>query len=133
MTQTIYRRLLQIHHQNKSSDLYFCNYFLFYSENIKTNLKFEITLLVSLTTFATKMSFYLITFYIDARNNTLMILDGGIHAREWISPAFCMYVIQMLVEYRTEHLDMLKNTDWLIVPLVNPDGYEYTHTTVSYH
>uniref|UniRef100_A0A6M2E0H8 Zinc carboxypeptidase A 1 n=1 Tax=Xenopsylla cheopis TaxID=163159 RepID=A0A6M2E0H8_XENCH len=64
-----------------------------------------------------------------ARNNTLMILDGGIHAREWISPAFCMYITQMLVEYRTEHLDMLKNTDWLIVPLVNPDGYEYTHTT----
>ncbi|XP_012289073.1 carboxypeptidase B [Orussus abietinus] len=48
-------------------------------------------------------------------------LDGGIHAREWISPAAVTYVIDYLVE-NSEDLE----ADYYILPVVNPDGYEYT-------
>ncbi|KAF7992313.1 hypothetical protein HCN44_001638 [Aphidius gifuensis] len=48
-------------------------------------------------------------------------IDGGIHAREWVSPAAVTYIIDNLVE----NSDDLK-ADYYILPVVNPDGYEYT-------
>ncbi|GJQ71042.1 hypothetical protein Trydic_g952 [Trypoxylus dichotomus] len=61
-------------------------------------------------------------------NNPAILVDGGIHAREWISPAFALYLIQQLVENQGNR-DMIENTNWLIIPVLNPDGYEFTHTT----
>lgn len=61
--------------------------------------------------------------------NKAVWIDGGIHAREWISPATVTYIINQFVEnYDTESEDV-RNLDWYIAPLVNPDGYEYSHTT----
>ncbi|KAK5642002.1 hypothetical protein RI129_008169 [Pyrocoelia pectoralis] len=57
----------------------------------------------------------------------LIFIDAGIHAREWISPAQALYIIHQLVE-NPNATKYIRNVDWLIVPLVNPDGYEYTHT-----
>ncbi|XP_023248305.1 carboxypeptidase B-like [Copidosoma floridanum] len=54
-------------------------------------------------------------------NATAIWIDGGIHAREWISPAAVTYVIDYLVEH-SEQLEV----DYYILPVVNPDGYEYT-------
>ncbi|XP_076679450.1 carboxypeptidase B isoform X2 [Andrena cerasifolii] len=50
-------------------------------------------------------------------------IDGGIHAREWISPAAVTYIIDYLVE-NSETLE----ADYYILPVANPDGYEYTFT-----
>ncbi|XP_065340580.1 carboxypeptidase B-like isoform X2 [Cloeon dipterum] len=56
-------------------------------------------------------------------------IDGGIHAREWISPASVTYIIQELVENR-EKYPFADSIDYYIVPVVNPDGYEFTHNGV---
>lgn len=61
--------------------------------------------------------------------NTILV-DAGIHAREWISPATALYIIHELVENYAKNKNVLNNLNWVIVPVVNPDGYEYTHTTV---
>ena len=58
----------------------------------------------------------------------LNILYEGIHAREWISPATVTYIIRDLVTNQ-RHDNMLDQYDFFILPVVNPDGYEYTHTT----
>ncbi|XP_076649892.1 carboxypeptidase B [Halictus rubicundus] len=50
-------------------------------------------------------------------------IDGGIHAREWISPAAVTYIIDYLVD-NSDNLD----ADYYILPVANPDGYEYTFT-----
>lgn len=60
----------------------------------------------------------------------IILLDGGIHAREWIAPAMAVYMIHELVE-NTANRHLLNSVDWHVIPVVNPDGYEYTHTTVS--
>lgn len=65
-----------------------------------------------------------------ASDNPIILVEGGIHAREWISPAFVTYIIQELVE-NEDNRNMIENTNWLIVPVLNPDGYEHTHTSVS--
>lgn len=62
-------------------------------------------------------------------NKKVILMDAGIHAREWIAPAAALYVIQELVENFSANSHLLKDYDWVILPVVNPDGYEYTHTT----
>jgi len=57
-----------------------------------------------------------------------MWIDGGIHAREWISPAAVTWVLKELVENDADHSDLLENLDWYILPVVNPDGYLFTQT-----
>lgn len=58
----------------------------------------------------------------------VIIVDAGIHAREWAAPALALYMITKLVEQITES-DIVNNIDWVIVPLINPDGYEYSQSS----
>jgi len=55
-------------------------------------------------------------------------LDGGMHAREWISPATVTYIMNALVTDSAKNSDLLNAFDWYFVPVVNVDGYEFTHT-----
>merc|ERR1719348_47444 len=61
-------------------------------------------------------------------NKPAMWIDGGIHAREWISPATVMYMLMEIVEKDADHPDLTENLDWYILPVVNPDGYLFTQT-----
>lgn len=59
-------------------------------------------------------------------------LEGGIHSREWISPATMTWVIkEFLTSNNPDVRSMAENVVWYIFPVVNPDGYEYTFTNVS--
>ncbi|XP_026689328.1 carboxypeptidase B-like [Diaphorina citri] len=59
--------------------------------------------------------------------NPIIVLDGGIHAREWIAPATVLYVLQQLVE-NPENFPMFRKVDWILIPMLNPDGYVYSMT-----
>jgi len=64
-------------------------------------------------------------------NNPLVIIDCGIHAREWITPAVCQcYVDHLLHEFNTDSTvsNMMKSLTFAIIPVLNPDGYEYSWT-----
>ena len=58
----------------------------------------------------------------DGTNKAAVWLDCGVHSRERVSPAFCMYAIDHLVRQPEEVLRMY---DFYIVPVLNPDGYAY--------
>ena len=51
-------------------------------------------------------------------------IDAGIHAREWISPASILYLINQLVENygSPENRNIVDNLDVYILPSANPDG-----------
>ncbi|XP_047735826.1 carboxypeptidase B [Hyalella azteca] len=55
-------------------------------------------------------------------------VDGGMHAREWVSPAVVSYLLQRLVEIPDNYTSIVDAFDWYIMPMVNPDGYEYSRT-----
>uniref|UniRef100_A0A4W3IAT4 Carboxypeptidase B n=1 Tax=Callorhinchus milii TaxID=7868 RepID=A0A4W3IAT4_CALMI len=60
-----------------------------------------------------------------------IFMDCGIHAREWISPAFCQWFVNEAVStYGSDPTmtDLLNTMDFLVVPVINVDGYSYTWT-----
>ena len=50
-------------------------------------------------------------------------IDCGRSARDWLSISFCLELIDRLSAGK--HNDV----NWIVVPVVNPDGYQYTITT----
>ena len=60
-------------------------------------------------------------------NKPAMWIDGGIHAREWITPATVTFFVKQLTE-DLEDQTLIDRLDWYILPSVNPDGYAYTQS-----
>ena len=58
----------------------------------------------------------------NAKNPTIAI-DCGMHAREWASPSFCLYLINAI---RTTYSSWLNKFHFVIYPVLNPDGYVYS-------
>ena len=58
-----------------------------------------------------------------------ILIQAGAHAREWISISTCLYLINELTKPNSTDPDVahfLNNLNFHIIPVVNPDGYEYS-------
>ena len=49
--------------------------------------------------------------------------------REWISPATVTFILRELVT-NPAYSHLVDMFHWIIIPVLNPDGYVYTHTKV---
>ncbi|OQR69887.1 carboxypeptidase A2-like [Tropilaelaps mercedesae] len=59
-------------------------------------------------------------------------LDSGMHAREWIAPPTVFYIMEELLKgYKQDEntTNILDHFTIYTMPMVNPDGYEYSRTT----
>ncbi|XP_037029998.1 carboxypeptidase B-like [Bradysia coprophila] len=56
----------------------------------------------------------------------IVFFEATIHAREWAAPMTAVYLMQQLVEHYDQH-EELQSIDIIILPVTNPDGFEYTH------
>jgi murein tripeptide amidase MpaA len=66
----------------------------------------------------------------DHRRGTLV--TGGVHAREWVAVHSALYIAErLLADDGVDPVvtDALDTEKWLVVPVVNPDGYRHTWTT----
>ncbi|KAM3963335.1 carboxypeptidase B [Aphomia sociella] len=61
--------------------------------------------------------------------NPIIFIDAGIHAREWVAPAMALYLIHRLTNDPDSKHKELNGVDWYILPVVNPDGYEFTRSS----
>ncbi|CAJ0593449.1 unnamed protein product [Cylicocyclus nassatus] len=70
------------------------------------------------------------------RSRRIFWIDGGIHAREWAAPHTALYFIHQLTSrYDTDPTikKLLEEITFVIVPCVNPDGYEFTRSSTNPH
>uniref|UniRef100_A0AAF5Q054 ShKT domain-containing protein n=3 Tax=Wuchereria bancrofti TaxID=6293 RepID=A0AAF5Q054_WUCBA len=61
-------------------------------------------------------------------------IDGGIHAREWAAPHTALYFIHQLTSKYGYDKQITKYVDeltWVIIPCLNPDGYEFTRSSTN--
>ncbi|KAF9332702.1 Carboxypeptidase A4 [Podila minutissima] len=61
-----------------------------------------------------------------------IVIHGGQHAREWIGPAVVSYIAKELITGYGHHKKITRLIDqfeFVVVPVLNADGYEYTWTT----
>jgi len=74
---------------------------------------------------------YLVT--IGNENDPILHFDCGMHSREWISPATCLYLIkQLTLSFENKYRAGIKKThlynyQWQFIPMANPDGYAKSH------
>ncbi|XP_058449258.1 uncharacterized protein LOC131429226 [Malaya genurostris] len=62
--------------------------------------------------------------------NPGIFVDGNIHAREWITSATVTWILnELLTSENSAVRDLAENFDWYIIPVANPDGFAYSHTT----
>ncbi|KAK4322771.1 hypothetical protein Pmani_006439 [Petrolisthes manimaculis] len=59
-------------------------------------------------------------------NKSVIFIEAGVHAREWVSPLAALKVASEVVSSP----DLTRHLEWRIMPLVNPDGYLTSWTTV---
>lgn len=59
----------------------------------------------------------------------IVFFEAGVHAREWIAPMTALYLMEQLVINYDIHYE-LQRIDIIIIPVLNPDGYEYSQQYV---
>lgn len=66
------------------------------------------------------------------QGNPVIFIESTIHAREWITAATTTYILNELITSEDSDIKKLANHfDWVFVPVVNVDGYAYSHSKVS--
>lgn len=60
----------------------------------------------------------------------VILIDGGMHAREWCTISAALYCATQLTEHFDANKDLVNAFDFVIVPIVNADGYEYSRQFV---
>uniref|UniRef100_A0A914CL71 Peptidase M14 carboxypeptidase A domain-containing protein n=2 Tax=Acrobeloides nanus TaxID=290746 RepID=A0A914CL71_9BILA len=73
---------------------------------------------------------------IGTKNNRKRVfwIDGGIHAREWAAPHTALFFIYQLVTRYGNDPNITRYVNdltWVIIPCLNPDGYEFTRSSTN--
>lgn len=64
--------------------------------------------------------------------NPGVFIESNIHAREWITSATATWLINELLTSKDESVrELAESHDWYIIPVLNVDGFVYTHETVN--
>jgi carboxypeptidase A4 len=55
----------------------------------------------------------------------MIVVEAGLRARDWIANMAALRLVKELTDNSTKS----DHVDWVVLPNINPDGYEFTRTT----
>lgn len=123
---------------SSKSDFYFTKYHTYeevmeYTQYLAEQLFPHLaTFVPSIGTTLQNRSIFAIEFGANRTEAPTIIMNSGIHAREWITITSTQWFItQLLTRYGSDPIatELLNTYTWKIVPILNPDGYDYTWKT----
>ncbi|CAD5124706.1 DgyrCDS12968 [Dimorphilus gyrociliatus] len=63
----------------------------------------------------------------EGNGRKIIWIDSAIHAREWLSAATVLNILNTLIEQSDQDaINLFNKYDFYFLPVVNPDGYQYT-------
>lgn len=66
------------------------------------------------------------------KSNPTVVIDAGIHAREWHARSLALFTLKGLMqEAFLDKSGLIFKTSFIIIPEMNPDGYLYSRKVVS--
>uniref|UniRef100_A0A8W7PG46 Peptidase M14 domain-containing protein n=1 Tax=Anopheles coluzzii TaxID=1518534 RepID=A0A8W7PG46_ANOCL len=66
--------------------------------------------------------------YINTQQSKKIFVVANLNAREWAAMTSAIYIIHELVRNSNSYPDAT-NYQWVVIPIANPDGYDYTKST----
>ncbi|NXJ83902.1 CBPA2 Carboxypeptidase, partial [Trogon melanurus] len=81
-----------------------------------------------------KRPLYVLKFSTGGSNRPAIWLDAGIHSREWVTQASAIWIAKKIAsDYGKDPsvTSLLNKMDIFLLTVSNPDGYVFTHTTVT--
>lgn len=63
----------------------------------------------------------------EGTQRPIVIIEAGVNPREWITIPTALNIANKLIEGNQTKL--AQNLEWIILPVLNPDGYEFTHNS----
>jgi len=58
----------------------------------------------------------------------IIFVTAGTSARDWISTMAALNIIHTLIENYEDFRPIVDNVEWFVIPVSNPDGYEFSRT-----
>jgi len=62
-------------------------------------------------------------------SSPIFYIHCTIHAREWITTTSCLYILDQLLNKDVDRQLLLDRYHWVLIPILNIDGYDYSHTS----
>ncbi|NWQ72093.1 CBPA2 Carboxypeptidase, partial [Neopipo cinnamomea] len=75
---------------------------------------------------------YALKFGTGGSDRPAIWLDAGVHSREWVTQASALWIANQIAScYGTDSsvTSLLDKMDLFLLPVANPDGFVYTHTS----
>lgn len=63
---------------------------------------------------------------VGRENVPIIFLTAGASARDWIAVMTAVNVMHELAEHYEQFQNIIDNVEWFIIPVANPDGYEFS-------
>ncbi|CAG5016938.1 unnamed protein product [Parnassius apollo] len=97
-----------------------------YENSTDINLK---VIDAALTAEGRSLIYIKVTSQASTSEKPIIIIEAGINPREWISTIpTSLNIVNKLLDQSNNRF--ISNYEWIIIPVLNPDGYEYTHTNL---
>uniref|UniRef100_A0A182N1B4 Peptidase M14 domain-containing protein n=1 Tax=Anopheles dirus TaxID=7168 RepID=A0A182N1B4_9DIPT len=62
-----------------------------------------------------------------SKRRPAVFVEAGAHGHQWVGPAVATWLLSRLVAEEASADSVLQTHDWYVLPVLNPDGYEYSH------